>query len=134
LAPNVGQICLPIGQKKKKKKKNKGKKKRKKKEKRNSCNLFLSPSFFFFFLFAMHRGVLFALLVLAVSSSVSGFGSLCGSNGGEDLKSTVTTAPTAVPVNYKVAFLGDAGYDTQQRAVLDMIKNWGAQVIIHSGG
>lgn len=37
------------------------------------------------------------------------------------------------PPNLKVAFLGDQGLGANPRAVLEMIRDWGGQGIIHAG-
>ncbi|RUS14164.1 hypothetical protein BC937DRAFT_94256 [Endogone sp. FLAS-F59071] len=39
----------------------------------------------------------------------------------------------ATPPNLKVAFLGDQGIGANPRAVLEMIRDWGGQGIIHAG-
>jgi len=42
-------------------------------------------------------------------------------------------APGATPANFIVAFIGDQGNDRKSDAVLYLIKNKGAQLVIHSG-
>ena len=37
------------------------------------------------------------------------------------------------PMNYKIAFIGDSGINTDAKAVLNLIKNEGAHAIVHSG-
>jgi len=62
-------------------------------------------------------------------SIVNGFGTLCNK-----LKTPLRfPPPTTMPANLQVAFLGDAGASDNQRKVLQMIKDWDADFVIHSG-
>jgi len=78
------------------------------------------------------------LFVALMVACVAGFGRNCDSPAGRMAKENpkkinFPTETAAIPVNYKVAFLGDVGSDYQQRDVLTYLKNWGAQVVVHSG-
>ncbi|RUP45508.1 hypothetical protein BC936DRAFT_148080 [Jimgerdemannia flammicorona] len=103
--------------------------------------------------------VLFALLAMATTTT--GFGTLCQSasrryptthRGGADPQRVFRGAPRvlpnlharnetestepewqATPPNLKVAFFGDQGIGDEPRAVLEMIKGWGADGIVHAG-
>src|SRR6266545_1887865 len=43
------------------------------------------------------------------------------------------TASVETPPNFRVAFIGDQGLRGSSRAVLQLIKDEGAQMVIHSG-
>ena len=49
------------------------------------------------------------------------------------LQSPVWAQGDPPPVNFKVAFIGDQGLHANARAVLNLIKNEGADAVIHSG-
>jgi hypothetical protein len=49
------------------------------------------------------------------------------------LPSTVWAQGDLPPVNFKIAFIGDQGLTSNARAVLNLIKNEGAEAVIHSG-
>ena len=75
-----------------------------------------------------------AALVLLAASPALGFGTQCKNNVVQDSRiMDEFPAPTEMPANLKVAMLGDAGDDFQQKAVLTMIKEWGADFVIHLG-
>jgi hypothetical protein len=49
------------------------------------------------------------------------------------LPSTFWAQGDLPPVNFKIAFIGDQGLTSNARAVLNLIKNEGAEAVIHSG-
>jgi hypothetical protein len=48
-------------------------------------------------------------------------------------KDETTTSPTTTPPNFKVAFIGDQGLGGNSRAVLQLIKDEGADMVLHQG-
>src|SRR3990172_10906511 len=49
------------------------------------------------------------------------------------LPSTVWAQGEQTPVNFKVAFIGDQGLNSNSKAVLNLIKNEGADAVVHAG-
>jgi len=76
--------------------------------------------------------LLLLVVCLAFVPAIHGFGANCPTRRTTLLPKAVPPV-TTMPANYKVAFLGDAGSGTQQEEVLEMVKSWGAQVVVHSG-
>ena len=88
--------------------------------------------------------VVLASVILTACGGSSGGGnsySPGASSGAADSPSNNSTSsaplpsagPGETPPNFKVAFIGDQGAKGSSRAVLLLIKNEGAQMIIHSG-
>jgi len=77
------------------------------------------------------RGLtVFFLIGLFFGYEVAAFGTRCAS---KRAPLETVPVPTVMPKNFKVAFLGDSGNGAEQRAVLNMVKSFGAAVVIHSG-
>jgi len=74
----------------------------------------------------------FALVFLYVVGIADGFGSGCPSKPSRQLHGNLSRN-TDMPNNFKVVFFGDQQTYSQSKAVLRMIKDFNASMVIHSG-
>ena len=71
------------------------------------------------------------MMMVSMVGLAKGFGSRCPL-AASDL-STLHPSNADMPPDFKVAFLGDQGTGNNPRAVLEMIRDWGAQAVVHAG-
>eukprot|EP00735_Rhodelphis_limneticus_P004893 TRINITY_DN1654_c0_g1::TRINITY_DN1654_c0_g1_i2::g.17686::m.17686 TRINITY_DN1654_c0_g1::TRINITY_DN1654_c0_g1_i2::g.17686 ORF type:complete len:553 (+),score=203.65,Metallophos/PF00149.23/0.00074 TRINITY_DN1654_c0_g1_i2:35-1660(+) len=75
------------------------------------------------------KGLLFNTAILSLAAGAFAF----GSNGGKENVQATPFEFKEVPANLKGAFFGDQGLGSEPAAVLNMVKNWGAEFIVHMG-
>jgi len=77
------------------------------------------------------KAILSFFVLSLLLPAVFSFGSGC--NRLRSGRALTFPPPTTLPQNLKVAFIGDAGNNSNQKKVLELVKNWGAEFIIHAG-
>jgi len=80
----------------------------------------------------------FVLVVVGVTLAhlfltVDGFGSKCKTEDQFVLNGSLINNHEATTTNLKVAFFGDQGVRSSSREALHLVKDWGAEIIIHIG-
>mmetsp|Transcript_2260 Transcript_2260/g.6270 ORF Transcript_2260/g.6270 Transcript_2260/m.6270 type:complete len:498 (+) Transcript_2260:59-1552(+) len=69
--------------------------------------------------------------VVTLVSQAAAFGSNCGGKPVDTRSGRVL--PQETPENFKAAFFGDQGTGHNPRGVLEAIKDWGAEMVVHVG-
>jgi hypothetical protein len=97
--------------------------------------------FNFFFIKKQERKMLFHIILtlsqffLLFPIRVESFGVNCASNVSslDSLHALTVKLSSPTHSKFRIAFIGDQGYNNKSRQVLQMIKHWNTNAIIHAG-